>query len=191
MSRAYALALGLLVAGAGLARAQVTETQTTIVPPNAAVTTTDAAPAVTGTGELRRASQILGSTVRLQGQNNFGRVEDIVFDENGGLGYLVVHSNGRNVMLPYSAADINFGRRVVSYDIAPQAVQPLYFEQNAWPNVWAPQYTTRVQRIFPNAGVTRREVLRPVPAGAPAGGVIDEKVKVRPNGTVKVRERIR
>jgi len=175
------MALGLVLASGGLAGAQVaTEVQTTTVAPAGANT------------EIRRVSQLLGATVQLQGANNFGRVEDAVIDDSGALAYLVVSSNGRNVMLPWSDADFNLGQRTVAYSIAPQAVQPLFFESGAWPNVWGPQYLTRVRQVFPRAGVLRREVLRPAtPAGVvvPPGGVIDEKVKVKPNGDIKIKQR--
>jgi len=171
----------VVLASAGLASAQVvTEVQT-------------ADPAAAGgTTQVRRVSQLLGSTVQLQGVDNFGRVEDAVIDDNGAIAYLVVSSNNRNVMLPWSEANFNLGRRTVVYSVAPQAIQPLFFEAGAWPNVWGPQYMTRVRQVFPRAGVLGRDALRPAaPVGVPPGGVIDEKVKVRPNGNVKVKERIR
>ena|SRR5438270_8074920 len=200
MRKVSSLACGLVLAAAGVAQAQVVETQTTTVPPGGA-------PA-----GVRRVSQILGSTVRMQGNQNFGKVEDVVFDNNGGPGYLVVSNGGRYAMLPWNAADINYGQRYVSYNVTPQAVQPLFFAPNAWPNTADEQFVQRTTRVFPNGTVTRRESLRPVapgvpPAGGavvtpgvpPAGGavvtpgapVVDEKVKVKNNGTVKVKERIR
>jgi hypothetical protein len=181
MKKICGLAVGLVLASGGFAGAQVvTEVQTT-------------APAAGANTEIRRVSQLLGATVQLQGVNNFGRVEDAVIDDNGAIAYLVVSSNGQNVLLPWSEGNFNLGQRTVVYNIAPQAVQPLFFAPGAWPNVWGPQYMTRVRQVFPRAGVIRREVLRPAaPAGVPVtpGGVIDEKVKVKPNGKVKVKERI-
>ena len=131
--------------------------------------------------------------MQLQGVNNFGRVEDAVIDDNGAIAYLVVSNNGRSLMLPWSEGNFNLGQRTIVYNIAPQAVQPLFFESGAWPNVWGPQYMTRVRQVFPRSAVIRRDVLRPAaPVGgtvAPAG-VIDEKVKVKPNGKIKIKERV-
>lgn len=172
MKRIHGVAFGLVLASAGLAGAQVV-TQVQIPPPAGA------------TNEIRRINQLLGATVQLQGVNNFGRVEDAVFDQNGAISYLVVSNNGRNVMLPWSEANFDMGQRTVVYGVAPEAVQPLYFEAGAWPNVYEPQYVTRVQRVFPRAGVIRREVIRP---GAP--GVIDQKIKVERDGDIRVKERI-
>jgi hypothetical protein len=127
--------------------------------------------------------------VQLQGANRFGTVEDAVFDNNGALSYLVVSNNGRRAMLPWSAGNFNMGQRMISYAVTPQAIQPLYFEGAAWPNVWGAPYSTRVRQVFPNAGMVRREVLRP--AGPVPGTVVDEKVRTRPDGSVKIKERVR
>ena len=81
------------------------------------------------TSEIRRVSQILGANVRLQGEDTYGKVEDIVLDENGTVQYLVVSKGDRYVMMPYNAANVDYGQRVVIYDVTPQAVQPLFFEE--------------------------------------------------------------
>ena len=177
------LVCGLALAATNVAQAQqvIQETQTTTVAPTGDVT------------EVRRVSQILGSTVRLQGNNNFGTVDDIVLDNNGGISYLVVSNGGRYAMLPWGAGNMNYGQRFVTYNVAPQAIQPLYFQRNAWPNVYEQQYTTRMRQIFPGLGA-RREVPRPVPGTAPLTtqpGVVEEKVRVKPNGKVKVKETIK
>ena len=89
--------------------------------------------------------------------------------------------------MPWNAANFNHANRVVTYNVTPQAVQPLFFAPGAWPNMSDQQFTTRMTGVFPNAGVVNRGALRPVTGAVPGGPVIEEKVK--PNGTVKVRER--
>jgi len=176
------LAVGVAAVASGLAIAQdvVQETRTTTTPGG---TTT----------EIRRVSQLIGSNVRLQGVNNYGKVEDVVLNNNGGIGYLVVGKGGRYALMPWNAANINYGQRVVSYDVTPQAVQPLFFEQNAWPTISDQQFTTRMQQVFPGAGAVRRETLRPVEGTlpAPGGTVVKEKVKVKRNGDVRVKEKVK
>jgi len=175
MMKLHGLLCGFLMAAGSLAQAQVPTTDT--------VTPT---PATAGT-EVRRVSQILGSTVQLQGVNNFGKVEDIILSDGGGIGYLVVSANGKSVLLPWNAGSVNYAQRVVTYDVTPQAVQPFYFERNAYPNMNDPQYTTRMQQVFPNAGGVRP----PTGAGQPNGTVVEEKekVKVRPNGRVIIKDK--
>ncbi len=180
---------GLLFAASSFAHAQVTTTETT--------TTT----AGTRGTEVRRVSQILGSTVQLQGVNNFGKVEDIILSDSGGIGYLVVSANGKSVLLPWNAGNVDYTQRVVTYDVTPQAVQPFYFERSAYPDMSAPQYTTRMQQVFPNAGAVRSvQPVAPVIPNAgqvrqvqPAAPVIEstEKVRVRPNGKVIIKEKVK
>ncbi len=164
MTRFSVLAGGLVLASACVASAQVP------------VTTVTESPVVAPAG--MRVSQLIGSNVHLQGANNYGKVEDVVLNENGTPASMVVSNGGRYAMFPWHAANINYGQRAVTYNVAPQAVQPLFFEQSAWPTAVNPQYHTRVMQVFPNGAV------------APVGA---EKIKIkeRPNGTIKekIKER--
>lgn len=171
MRKINALACGLVLAVSGQAIAQVT------------VTT----PIPAGT---RTVNQIIGSTIRLQDGTSYGRVEDIVLNEDGSVEYLVVSREGSYALLPWSAARVDFGQRVVTYDVTPQAVQPLFFAPNAWPNVSDSQYVTRVRTVFPRAAV-RREIRRIEREGGtvvvpPSGAVVVPPPVVEPG---KVRER--
>lgn len=196
MTRINGLVCGLALFASGPALAQVVqETQTTTTP--------------AGTTQVRRVSQIIGSNVRLQGSNNFGKVDDVVLDQNGNISYIVVANGGKYAMFPWDPARVNYGQRYISYEVTPQAVQPLFFAQDAWPNITDRQFTARMQKVFPNVAPVRREVLRPVegtitppagtvapppgtaPAPVPPGGVIQEKIKEKPNGTIKVKEKVR
>lgn len=160
--------LALAASGSALGQEVIQETRTTTTPSGS-------------TTEIRRVSQLIGSNVRLKGNNRYGKVEDVVLDDTGGIGYLVVSNGGRYAMLPWNAANVNYGQRVVTYDVAPQAVQPLFFEQNAWPNITDQQFTRRIRTAFPGAGVVRRDALRPVEGVLPAGApVVKEKVKIKP-----------
>ena len=190
MRRTSMLASGLALLAAQAASGQVVQETRTIQAPNGAVAqTTTTAPAGMVAGP-RRISQLIGSNVQLQGANNFGRVEDVVLEPNGGIGYLVVSNGGRHALMPWNAANFNHAQRVVTYNVTPQAVQPLFFTPGAWPNITDQQFTSRMNGVFPNAGVVNRAALRPVEGAVPGvvgGPVIKEKVK--PNGTVKVKER--
>jgi sporulation protein YlmC with PRC-barrel domain len=142
------------------------------------------APVQTQAPQLRRVSQILGSSVQLQGGAAYGKVQDVVLNETGMVEYVVVSNEGRLVMLPWSAANVDFGQRVVTYDVTPQAVQPLSFAPDAFPAVADEQYSTRVRQVFPRA--VRTQV---VPGTvAPALPADAEKVKIKErNGNVKIK----
>jgi hypothetical protein len=153
MNKITGFACSLILSTPCLAQAQLGTTTTT-------TTTETTAP----TSPLR-ASQILGSTVHLQGTNNYGKVDDIVLGNEGGPSYLVVSNGGRYAMMPFGAANFDLAQRAVSYNVTSQAVQPLFFDHNAYPNIADPQFTTRTNQVFP------------------AGEKM--KIKSKPNGTIK------
>jgi hypothetical protein len=181
MSRFRGLLSGLILLAPTAVFGQVVQETTTTVP-------------VAGTTPIRRVTQLIGSNVALQGVNNFGRIDDVILNDNGGIGYLVVSNGGRYAMLPWNAANVNYGQRLVTYNVTPQAIQPLFFAPNAWPNISDQTFTTRMTRVFPNTGTVRREVLRPVEGTTPvtAPPVVEkQKVKVKNNGEVKIKEKVK
>jgi sporulation protein YlmC with PRC-barrel domain len=124
-----------------------------------------------GTTEMR-VSQILGSTVQLNDGSGYGTVEDIVISPDNRVEYLVVSHDNQYVALPWVVGQFDPGQRIVVYDVAPVAIQPLLFARNAWPNFANPVFARRMQMIFP--GMTPREPreierrsLRPVPTRLP------------------------
>ncbi len=195
MARSSLLAFGLAAIASTMAGAQVVQESRTVQQPDGAITqTTTTGPAGMPAGESRRISQILGSNVALQGAPNYGRVEDVIVGPNGAISHVVVRNNGRYAMLPWNAGNFNYGQRAINYNVTPQAIQPLFFGANAWPNMNDQVYANRMNQVFPNAGVVNRAALRPVEGAVPGvvgGPVIQEKEKVKPNGTVKVKDRIR
>jgi sporulation protein YlmC with PRC-barrel domain len=163
------MALGLALCMAGLAQGQEVIAE----------------PPAPGTTEMR-VSQILGSTVRINDGSGYGTVEDIVISPDNRVEYLVISHANQYVALPWAVGQFNPGQRIVVYDVAPLAIQPLLFTTNAWPNFADPVFTRRIQTIFP--GMTRREIrpvergsLRPVPT-PPPGAVV---VPPRATGEVK------
>ncbi len=160
------LACVAAIAATGTAYAQEVIRETTTV-------TTETS---TQAPQLRRVSQILGSSVQLQGGAAYGKVEDIVLNDAGSVEYVVVSNEGRLAMLPWNAGNFDHTKRVVTYDVTPQAVQPLSFTPDAWPTVANDQYTTRVRQAFPRGVRTQA-----VPGDA-------EKVKIKEkDGKVKVK----
>ena len=112
----------------------------------AQVTTEAPAP---GTSEMRRASQIIGSTVRLNEGTGYGKVEDFVIGPDNRIEYLIVNNENQYTALPYSVGVYRPSERVITYSVAPDVLQPLRFAPNAWPNFADPVYATRVRKIFP------------------------------------------
>src|SRR5918998_472062 len=102
MRKLGVLTYGFVLAASGLAMAQVTET-TTVTPPVPAGT--------------RTVNQIIGSSIRLQDGVSYGRVVDIVLNEDGYAEYLIVSREDRYALLPWTAARVDFGQRVITYDV--------------------------------------------------------------------------
>jgi sporulation protein YlmC with PRC-barrel domain len=130
-----------------------------------------------GTTEMRRASQIIGSTVQLNDGSGFGKVEDFIIGSDNRVEYLVVSRENQYIALPWVVGRYNPAERVIMYDVTPQAIRPLFFAPNAWPNFADPGFTRRVQTIFPGISQgefrqLRRESLRPVQTRRP-GAVAD------------------
>jgi sporulation protein YlmC with PRC-barrel domain len=131
--------LAVVLSLAGLAKAQVTAER----------------PAP-GTTEMRRASQILGSSVQLNDGTGYGKVEDFVVGPDNRIEYLIVKHENEYTALPYSVGQYTPDQRVITYKVTPEVIRPLRFAPNAWPNFGDPVYTRRVRTIFP--GIVRREV---------------------------------
>jgi sporulation protein YlmC with PRC-barrel domain len=141
---------------------------------------------VPGTTEMRRVSQILGSTVRLNDGSSYGTVEDIVIGPDNQVDYLIVSHDRQYAALPWVVGQFNPGQRIVVYDVAPLAIQPLLFPGNAWPSFADPVFTRRIQSIFP--GMTRREI-RPMKRGSlrPARPPFPGAAAVPPSPTADVK----
>jgi sporulation protein YlmC with PRC-barrel domain len=133
--------------------------------------------------ELRKVSQVIGSSVLLQDGVSYGKVEDIVLNEDGCIEYVVVAREDRYALMPWGVARVDYGQRAVIFDVTPQVVQPLFFARDAWPDVADPQFGRRVQDAF-GAREVRREVrkesVRPGPDSPRPNEPRKSKVESRP-----------
>jgi sporulation protein YlmC with PRC-barrel domain len=114
-----------------------------------------------------RAKQILGSKVLLQGNAGVGTVDDIVFDDNGSIEYLLVIDNGQYRTVPWQAAKWNTDQRSIVINVAPEQYKTVpTFTAQTYPNFYDTTYRTQVYKSY---GLTpgqlrrieRREGVRP------------------------------
>jgi hypothetical protein len=140
------LAGGLVLAASGWAAGQQ---QTTKVPTRETRTTTT-------TAGIHRISSVIGSTVRLQGGDPYGTIEDIVLNDAGCVEYLVISHDDDYVLVPWAVTTVNYEGRVITVDTTPQRLEPLIFTRDNWPSPADPQFTRRVQEVF-GASALRRE----------------------------------
>jgi hypothetical protein len=117
----------------------------------------------TTTTGIRRVSDVIGSTVRLQGGDQYGKIEDIVLNDAGCVEYIVIAHESGYVLVPWAASTVNYEERVITVDTTPQKLETLIFTKDNWPTPTDPQFTQRVQRVFGDSALRR---------GAPGGGNI-------------------
>jgi sporulation protein YlmC with PRC-barrel domain len=136
--------------------------------------------------ELSKVSQIIGSSVLLQDGVNYGKVQDIVLNEDGCIEYVVVSREERYALMPWAVARFDYGQRALIFNVTPQVVQPLFFARDAWPNVADPVFGRRVRDAFGPSAVrreVRRESVRPEPDTPQPSEQPKAKAKAKEKGT--------
>jgi sporulation protein YlmC with PRC-barrel domain len=105
-----------------------------------------------------RAKTLLGSKVSIEGGTDVGTVEDIIFDNDGTIDYLVVSHDGKYVTVPWEAAKFDFNRRTAIVNITPERFRavPTYTSE-AYPNYYEPAYREKVYSYY---GVKPRREIR-------------------------------
>lgn len=105
-----------------------------------------------------RAKQILGSKVHLEGNAVAGTVDDLVFDDNGQIEYMIVVNQGKMVTVPWEAAKFNFEKRMATINITQDKYQqiPTYTAEQ-YPVFTAPGYQVQTYKYYGlTPGQTRR-----------------------------------
>jgi hypothetical protein len=103
----------------------------------------------TAAPQARKAKQVLGSKVSLQGGVNIGTVDDIIFSDAGHVDYLVVLNEGKYVIVPWQAAKFDFQKQTASVNITQAQYREVpTFTTQQWPNVYEPAYMTRIYRYY-------------------------------------------
>jgi len=128
----------------------------------------------TTTTGVRRVSTLIGSPVRLQGGDQYGKIEDIVLNDAGCVEYVVISHDSDYILVPWTVTTVNYEERVIIVDTTPQKLAPLVFTRDNWPNPSDPQFTQRIQQVF-GANALRREGRGGVNAPGPGdqgGGVV-------------------
>ena len=107
--------------------------------------TADARPAAT-----MRAKDVLGSKVSLKGGLAIGTVDDIIFDDDGGIDYLVVQNEGKDVLVPWDAAKFDFSSRAATVDVTQEQWRtiPTYAPTELPVNVYEPAFQTKIYGYY-------------------------------------------
>ena len=101
--------------------------------------------------QTHKVKSVLGTKVSIQGNLAIGTVDDIIFDDDGYIDYLVVNNEGKYVVVPWQAAKFNFEQRAATVNISQQQFQQVpTFTVQSWPTFDAAYQ----QRIYGYYGVT-------------------------------------
>jgi len=123
------------------------------------------APPVTGTAPSRtegttayRVKQVLGSKVNIQGDVSIGTVDDLVFNDQGAVEYLIVANEGKMVTVPWEAAKFNFEKQTATINITQTQYRTIpTYTTTAYPTYFEPTYRSEVYRYY---GLTPRPFQR-------------------------------
>jgi hypothetical protein len=114
-----------------------------------------------------KVKSVLGSRVSIQGGLSIGTVDDIIFDDDGYIDYLVVMNQGKYVVVPWQAAKFNFEQRTATVNITQQQFQQVpTFTVQTWPTFDA-GYQQRIYGYYGLTGHERRIERRQERRGGP------------------------
>lgn len=106
-------------------------------------------------GQTHRAKEVLGSKVSIDGNVSIGKVDDIIFDDDGVIEYLIVDNDGKLVTVPWEAAKFNFQERTASVKITTEQFRRIpTYTMDKYPVFSTPNYRTETYKYY---GVTPRE----------------------------------
>ncbi|MFL5329044.1 MAG: PRC-barrel domain-containing protein [Gemmataceae bacterium] len=101
----------------------------------------------------RRMKQVIGGKVSIQGGVSIGTVDDIIFNDDGCIDYVVVINEGRYVVMPWTAAKFNFEDRTATVNVTQERWREVpTFTAQTYPtiNYYEPAF---VQRVYGYYGV--------------------------------------
>lgn len=139
------LAVVVLFAGAAWARGQETQVETR----RTETTTT--------TTEVRRVSTVIGATVRVASDQEFGRVEDVVINQSGCIDYVVLAYEQRFYVVPWTVTTVDFGTKVITVDIArDRLLKAPSFTGDHWTEISTTAFREKLHTFY-GERINRRE----------------------------------
>jgi hypothetical protein len=104
--------------------------------------------------QTHKVKAVIGSKVSIQGGLAIGTVDDIIFDDDGYIDYLVVLNEGKYVVVQCQAAKFTFEQRAATVNITQAQYQQVpTFTVQSWPTFDA-NYNSRIYGYY---GLTPHE----------------------------------
>jgi len=96
-----------------------------------------------------RVRNLIGSRAVLDNNTAAGTVEDIVYDPNGQIDYLVVGNDGKLMTVPWQAARYNAEQKVTTITATPQVWQAVpTYTTTTYPDFYAPTYQQQIYKVY-------------------------------------------
>lgn len=158
LSRTAAAFAALTFAGIATAQAPPPPPPPVRPAPPATAPPAGTAPSRTEGVQAYRVKQVLGSKVYIQGDVAIGTVDDLVFNDQGEVEYLIVINEGKLVTVPWEAAKFDFTkqRAMLNLTTVQYKAIPSYTVEK-YPGYFEPTYRTEVYRYY---GLTPRPFRR-------------------------------
>lgn len=97
-----------------------------------------------------RAKDLIGTKIAIRGNTAVGTVDDIVFNDEGVIWYLVVSTgDDRLVTVPWEATKFDYEKRTAVIDIPAEQFRlvPTYTVRT-YPQFWTPTYRTEIYKVY-------------------------------------------
>ena len=86
--------------------------------------------------QVRRVSGVIGASVQLTAGETFGKVEDIIINDQGCIDFVVVVFEEKFFAVPFTLARVDFERRVVTFEIERERfLRAPSFPRNRFPDL--------------------------------------------------------
>jgi hypothetical protein len=103
---------------------------------------------VTSTTEVRKASVVMNANVVVEGGASVGKITDFFISDGGCIEYVVIDSEGKYVMLPYSVIRVEGDRHVVAVNVTREKWRDIpTFTGSNWP-IHDEAYISKVRTTF-------------------------------------------
>src|SRR5205823_1153619 len=94
-------------------------------------------------------STVMGSTVHVASDESFGKVADIVVNDNGCVDYVVLNYRNKFYFVPWKMTRFDFSERVVTINVRKsRLLKAPSFTRNRWPKPGDTRFTVRVRTFF-------------------------------------------
>src|SRR4051812_5146711 len=115
-------------------------------------TTTTTLPSQDGsTTQIRTVTNVIGSSVKLQSGDAYGKIEDIVLNDSGCLEYVVVAYEDQYYVVPWTVTKVNYQERSILLNTTQQEIRQAAFSRNDWRGVTYDQVSQKTRQVFRSA----------------------------------------